>query len=536
MSLQTGRAARAVDLIGKAIALNPDFATAYSNRGLALQAMNRIEEALASYDNAIMLVPDYADAHCNRGLALESLKRPVEALASYGTAIALRPDYAAAYNNRGNVLQSLERLTEAITSYDKAIALMPGYAEAHYNRGNALRTMQRPDDAVASYDRAIALQPDHAAAFSNRGLALQALGRPDEAVASYDKSIATQRDFAEAYNNRGTALQALKRGAEALADYDRAIALKPDYTEAHNNRGTVLQLLKRPDEAATSYDRAIALRPDHAEAYNNRGTALQDMQRSEEALASYDKAIAMRPDYAEAYNNKSLCLLRMGCFDHGWPLYEWRKRRDEPVGARSYRQPVWLGEPDIAGKHVFVHWEQGLGDTLQFCRYANLVEARGAKVVMEVQQPLVRLLKRNFPTVDVIGPHQVQSDFDYHCPLLSLPLALGTEVETIPSQQRYFCADKAQRMQWAARLPAKTRPRIGLAWSGSTIYKNDYSRSTGLETYLPLLGPEAEWICIQKEIRQGDLAVLRQVGDIAFLAMICMTSPRRLHWWICWTW
>jgi tetratricopeptide (TPR) repeat protein len=516
VALQTGRAGRAVDLIGKAIALRPDYAEAYGNRGLALQELARSTEALASYDKAIALNPQHAEAYNNRGLVLQALRRPAEATASYDAAIALMSDYAVAHSNRGNALQELERLDEAVASFDRSIALAPDYAAAYYNRGNALRALRRHADAVASYDKAIALRPDYAEAHCNRGIALQEQGLFAAAVASYDKAIALRAYVAEAYNNRGTALQALNRPEDALASYDEAVALRPRYAEAWNSRGTVLQLLKRPEAAVASYDRAIALQADHVDAHCNRGTALQDLGHSEAALASYDTAITLRPDYAEAYTNKGLCLLRMGQLDAGWQLYEWRTRRHDYVAGRSFPQPAWRGEQDIAGKTLFIHWEQGLGDTLHFCRYAKLAEERGARVTMEVQAPLLHLMTQLSPTIRIIDPDRVAPDFDYHCPLLSLPLAFGTTLATIPSQPRHFSVEQPLRERWAARLQAPTKPRIGVAWSGGTLYKNDYSRSIDLATCLPMYSRGVEWVCIQKEIRPHDLAVLREAGGISF--------------------
>src|SRR5262249_12857138 len=147
-------------------------------------------------------------------------------------------------------------------------------------------------------------------------------------------------------------------------------------------------------------------------------------------------------------------------------------------------------------------------------RYAKLAEARGARVVFEVQQPLVRLLAQSFPTMRIIDPEQEPADFDLNCPLLSLPLAFATTVETIPSERRYLQADATLRRRWAARLPTKTAPRVGVAWSGSTLFRNDYSRTMDLATYRSLLAPGVEWICIQKELRPSDVAVLRTAGDI----------------------
>jgi predicted O-linked N-acetylglucosamine transferase (SPINDLY family) len=308
VALRTRRTQRGVELIAKAIEINPNVAAAHSNLGYALSALKLHEQALASYDKAIALKPDYADAYNNRGAALRNLRRHAEALASYDKAIALKPDYADAYNNRGNALSDLKRHDEALASYDKAIALKPDYSDAHYNRGTTLRSLNRHDEALASYDKAIALKPDHAEAYNNRGAALGNLKRHTEALASCDKAIALKLDYAEAHNNRGIALRSLKRDDEALASYDKAIVLKPDYPDAHYNRGNALSDLKRDDEALASYDKAIALKPDYADAHYNRGIALSDLKRHDEALASYDKAIALKPDYADAYNNRGIAL------------------------------------------------------------------------------------------------------------------------------------------------------------------------------------------------------------------------------------
>jgi tetratricopeptide (TPR) repeat protein len=508
IAMQTGRSQTAARLIGKAIALKPDYVDAYNNRGLALQELGRFEEAMASFDKAIALRPDDADLYSNRGLALEALKRPAEALASYDKAIAHRPDFPEAHNNRGNALQSLQLPSEALAAHAKAIALRPDYAPAHYNQGNAFRSLGRFAEAVACYDRAVALQSDHAAAYNNRGLALQALLLSEQAIASYNRAIAVQPTMAEAYNNRGIALQAAKRFEEALTSYDRATAVRHGYAEAWNNRGAVLQSLRRPEEALRSYNRALKLVPDYAEAYHNRASSLHDLKHSEQALADYDKAIALRPDYPEAYSNKAVCLLRMGRFAEAWPLYEWRKKRPEASADRVYAQPLWSGSEDIAGKTLFVYWEQGLGDTVQFCRYARLAEARGARVILQVQQPLLRLLRQVSPTVEIIGPQQSPADFDYHCPLLSLPLAFGTGVSTIPALGQPLRADARLCDAWAARLPATGRSRVGVAWSGGTDFKNDYSRSIDLGTFRALLYPAVDWICIQKELRPEDQAIM----------------------------
>jgi Tfp pilus assembly protein PilF len=420
--------------------------------------------------------PDQAEAYYNSAGALKQQKRFAEALAAFDRAIALKPDYAEAHNGRAIVMATLNRLAEAVAGFDRAIAHKPDYAEAHNNRAIVLQEQKRLPEALASFERAIALKPDHASVYNNCGDVLRELNRIDEALASYDKAIALKPDFAEAYYNRGIALHDLKRFADALADFGKAIALKPGY----------------------------------AAAYNNRGVVLQDLKRLDEALADFQQAAALTPDFAEACSNQSYCLLQMGRFEEGWRLHEWRKKTEIPVGNRTFAQPLWLGTESIAHKTLFVHHEQGLGDTIQFCRYGKLLRARGARVVMSVQQPLYRLLGHLGPDVEVIKQDETPAAFDYHCPLMSLPLALGTTLENIPSERRYIRADERLREQWAVRLPPRTKPRIGVVWSGSAKHKNDLNRSMDLATIAPLFSADTHWISLQQEPRDGEAALLRQ--------------------------
>jgi tetratricopeptide (TPR) repeat protein len=297
-----------------------------------------------------------------------------------------------------------------------------------------------------------------------------------------------------AYSNRGLVLSNLLRYEDALASCDRAIALRPDDAKAHANRGLVLSRLQRHADALASYDRAIALHPDQAKALAGRSVILADLHRHAEAQASLDRAIALSPDYADAYWYQGLCSLALGQFEHGWKLYEWRKRRDQPIGNGAFKQPVWLGDTSIAGKTLFIHWEQGLGDTIQFCRYATLATARGARVVMSVQDPLRRLLQTVGPDIGIIGGNDVPAAFDGHCPMMSLPLAFGTTLETIPNETPYLAADPAAVARWRLRVAALAGLRVGLCWAGNprteqpSAHAIDLRRSITLAQYAPLAG------------------------------------------------
>jgi tetratricopeptide (TPR) repeat protein len=475
----------------------------------------RLGEALAGYDRALAVRPDHATALHNRGVTLHLLQRFEEALASYDRALAVQPDNADALNNRGLALHQLQRWDEALASYIKALTLQPHYAAAFYNCGVTLQQLKRFGEALACYDRALALQPDYVDALSNRGVTLYELQQFDAALASYDRALALRPDHAEALNNRGVTLQQLRRFEEALASHDRALAVRPDYVEALNNRGVTLNQLCRFEEALASHDQALALRPDYADALSNRGNTLQQLKQFDAALASYDRALAPRPDYAEAHFNKSLLQLLKGDFDAGWQAYEWRWRNESlKLVRRDFAQPLWLGEAVPAGKTILLHSEQGFGDTIQFCRYAPLVAARGLRVLLEVPAPLKDLAASLAGVAERISANDRLPHFDLHCPLHSLPLALGTRIETIPAQVPYLSAPAQNMGRWSAALGPKRRLRVGVAWSGSPAHRNDANRSIKLGALRPILDVDADFVSLQKDVRPDDATVLQDCSDL----------------------
>jgi Tfp pilus assembly protein PilF len=393
---------------------------------------------------------------------------------------------------------------------------MPEDAAACNKHGIELARSGQLQDALAQFDAAVALKPDYAEAYNNRALILQDLNRPDDALTSLDRTLALAPDNARAQNNRGAVLQDLKRFEEAIAAHDKALALNASFAEAQFNRATALHALKCFDEAIADFEKAIALRPDYPEAFQNLGGTLQDEKRLEEAAAAYRKAIALRPNYAEAHNNLGLCELQLGQFEAGFRNYEWRKRLAGSAANRFFMRPEWRGET-ITGKTLFVHWEQGLGDTLQFCRFGKATAARGIKTIISVQQPLWGLLQQLRPAVDIIGHDAVPMAYDYHCPLMSLPGPLGVTSNSIPSEQSYLTANSALSSAWNARLAARQaspKPRIGVAWSGSADHKNDQNRSMALKALAPIFAVDAHWISLQKAVPPSDAALLAELPVI----------------------
>jgi len=432
-------------------------------------------------------------------------------------AVRANPNVADTYYNLGVAQGELKRPAEALASYERAIALKPDYADAYYNRGVALRELDRPAEALESYDRAIALKPDYAEAYNNRGVALGRLQRHVEALESYDRAIALKPDYAEAYNNRGAVLGELDRFAEAVESYDRAIARKPNYANAHNNRGLALAELNRFSEALKSYERAIALKPDYAEAFYNRGNVLRDLHRHRQAIDSYERALALKPDYASAHWNLADCRLLLGDFALGWQEYEWRWKLEQRDNARrDFRQPLWLGEESLEGRTILLHSELGLGDTLLFCRYATAVASLGGKVILEIQPPLLPLLADLEGVTQAVARGAPLPPFDCHCPLMSLPLAFKTDLDNIPADIPYIRSNAERVAAWQQRLGKKNKPRVGVVWSGSMKLRND-RRSMTFAQLLPLISEWAEWISLQTEVRESDLALLASRADVRHL-------------------
>ncbi|NTW51244.1 MAG: tetratricopeptide repeat protein [Chlorobiaceae bacterium] len=500
-----------------AIALKPDYVDAWLNRGNAKLRLKAWAAALASYEKVIGLQPDHAEAWANRGLVLHELKEWDAALVSYDKATGLNPDYAEAWLNRGNTLLELREREAAIASYDRATEINPGFIEAWYNRGRTLMELKAWDAAVASYDRLTAINPDFIEAWYNRGLAMKALGRLEEALASYDRLIALDSVLADAWFNRALVLQEMKRLEEAVESYNRVIVIKPDYAEAWSNRGVALKELKQLDAALASYDNAISFKPDYPEAWYNRGNALIELKQFHTALDSYDRATALRSDYANANWNKSIVLLSEGDYLKGWELYEWRWRADGfPSPERDFRRPLWLGGESINGKTILLHSEQGLGDTIQFSRYVNLVAALGARVVLEADPPVIGLLRQ----LEGVAEFVVKGDrfpwFDLHCPLMSLPLAFKTTLETIPSASGYLSSEPTKLDEWSRRLGGKAKPRIGLAWSGRPQHQNDHNRSLPLALLVQLLPPGFQYVSLQKEINEVDWPTLDSQTEIVY--------------------
>jgi tetratricopeptide (TPR) repeat protein len=511
---RAGRFDEAERIYDAILAIDPRDFEALHFSGVLKHQQGRSADALRLVAAALRARPGSADALVNYGVILETLQRHEDALASFDRALTLGADQAALHFNRGNVLHTLARYAEALASYDAALALAPELADAHYHRGNTLAALDRHADALASYDRALVLAASRADILANRGAVLLELECTDAALESLDRALALDPDNFAALNNRGNALGKLERYGDALASYERALALRPDDADALSNRGLALSELGRYDDALADYARALALAPDFIPGHLKRGHTLVRLARMADALASFGAAIALNPRDAEANFNAALARLCLGDFGEGWKQYEYRWERKKYAVARpSLPRPLWRGEEDLRGQTILLTAEQGLGDAIQFARYAPLVAARGAKVVLAVHRPLKALMQSVPGVAQIVADDEALPAFDHYCPLPSLPLAFDTVLATIPAQIPYLWPQQERLARWRDRLPQTGRLRVGICWAGNRDHQNDRRRSIPLERFAEILSvPSVDFVSLQKAVGAPEAAVLRACG------------------------
>ncbi len=407
---------------------------------------------------------------------------------------------------------------------DKAERLCAGILEYRPEDFDALQLLgllnlqrRRLVEALRFLSQALKVNSGSADAMSNLGLALHATGRFEEAVAHYRNALLIAPDHPEILYNLANACLELGRIDDALAGFDDVLAKNPSHVGALVNRGNALLRVNRPADAISNYDKALAAMPGHPQILTNRGHALRRLDRPVEALADFEAALVAGPQFPEAHFEAAMTRLTLGDFVAGWRAYEWRWKTATFAGQRrQLRAPLWLGDAPVSGRTILLHAEQGLGDTIQFIRYAPLLASRGAKVVCEVQPELLSLLSQ-FENIDVIAQGEPLPRFDLHCPLLSLPLAFGTGPETIPASVPYLAPPVQRLAHWRDRLP-QGGPRAGFVWSGSPAHKNDRNRSIPLARLAGLIeDPPVRCFSLQSDLRQADSEMLRGLPNLVHL-------------------
>jgi len=392
----------------------------------------------------------------------------------------------------------------------------PGHFPSLHRLAAIRRHQGKLEESLALLKQAIGCNPNSADVHNSMGNTLNALGRPQEAMDQYRCALALRPDFPEAHLNLGNSLRELGRFEEAGAAYMTAIALRPQYAEAHNRLGLVHSRMNRPLEAIACYSAALSLDPKMTIAYSNLGSALTDLNRHEEALPMFRRAREIEPEAAEPAWNEALARLALGDYERAWPDYETRWRAAElQILTRDFSQPVWDGQTDIAGKTILIHAEQGLGDTVMCARYVPMVIERGARVIVEVQKPLKRLMSAIPGVAQTVAYGETLPDFDTRVSFGSLPRAFETTIDTIPKQIPYLTAPAESPALEALSASDDARPRVGICWAGNPAFPTDHNRSIPLPVFSELLRtPGIRFVSLQQNLKPGDDQILAEFGNI----------------------
>ncbi len=536
----------AVKMAAAAVTVAPEMCVAWVALGQALKANRCFAEAEEAYERAIRLDGMNALARLGLGELRIASGGCEEAAREFELALRRQPDLVAAHLGLGNALALSDRNEEALLRYERALALRPRLPEAEYAAGFALARLGRIEEAETRYRRALTLRPDFAAVLVSLGSLLREQGREAYAEAALKRAVELRPDLIAGWINLAVLEQERRRPMEVESYLRRAFALNPaqvetlvawcqfraaeqdlagawgwlrwalalddENAEAVNMQGILLHLERHFAEAVVAFERAEAL--GSKAAASNRGNSLLDMGRMDEAILAHESAVERDPSHPGALYNLALTRLRLGDWERGWLDYEARWRfREVHRGPRISAQPRWRGEA-LEGRRVLLHAEQGLGDTIQFCRYAALVAAQGGTAILQVQEPVERLM-HSLPAVrsglvDIARLGAEVQEFDLECPLMSLPSVFGTTVDTVPRPGAYLSAEPAaideKRGQFCNMNPGL---RVGLAWAGNPHYKADRLRSACLSTLMPLLRTTGfTWISLQKGEAAAQLAGL----------------------------
>jgi tetratricopeptide (TPR) repeat protein len=525
LAYHSGRQDVALQLLGQVIRAAPNAPDPYVNLGVVYMALGRRDQAIAAYDRALELSPGLPSANNNLGNALMEAGEFDHAIECFEKALSAQPDWAEVIGRIGNALYRKGQIDDAIVHYRRALAIQPQLAEFHNNLGNALYKKERVHDAMVSYQRAITLNPGLADAYNNLGTVHFDRGELEEAYSCYQRALAIRPNFIDAANNLADVFQ--KRGQidQAISCLRQAMSINPNFADTYNNLGRMLVEKNLLDEALGFFNQAYTRRANYVEAVTNIANVMYRKNRLDDAIAYSRQALNIQPDYASAHWNMGLSLLCKGRFHEGWKEFAWRSQVKELRGIhRQFLQPMWDGR-NLNGQTLLLHSEQGFGDTIQFIRYLPKVTARGARVIVDCRPELIELMKQNFQADQWITRNDPLPAFDLQCPLMSLPMVLGTTLANIPSEVPYIVADAGKTAMWKERLKGQVGLKVGMVWAGLPEHDNDRNRSLPFQLLEPLLAIVGiTFISLQKGKAAAQMNQSRSKSNASLGNMIDWTS------------
>jgi Flp pilus assembly protein TadD len=545
---QSGDSEAAIQLIERAIAGQPHDAAFHFNLGLALQRLTRFAAASDAFRTAARLKPDWPQPHYELGRALHAAGDRDGAARAYRAALKLKPDYLQAEVNLANTLRADGRHAQAIAAYRRALRRAAHEPEIHNNLGAALRDAGDAEGAEKSFRAAIALRPAFPEALANLAALLVAAFRHAEAIPvaaaaraaapdragfcelhadalrgaeAYDAAIGAYRAALDLQPDRASAKFGLAEAHRLARDLHAAEAILrplaaqfPDLWQAQHDLANVVRHQGRFAEAEAGLRRALAL-SETAKTLAPLGMVLRDLQRLDESTAILERAQRLAPHDQDVRYNLATTYLTAGRLREGFALYDARfaKFRPRPVAGRA-----WTTER-VHGRTVLVTAEQGLGDTIHFLRYLPALAASGARILLRVQKPLLRLCQ-TFPGIAAVADDErALGQYDLHVPIMSLPHRLGI-ADPMPVPVPYLTADAAATAAWRARLADLPGRRIGLVWAGNPGFGGDHLRSIPPAMLAPLAEiPGVSWISLQKDAAaKPPLALIDHTADLADFA------------------
>lgn len=505
---------RAAAVATEGLVQEGDEPALWINLGNAQRGTGNLSNAADSYRRALAL--DQSNLRYLYNLASVEIELGAHEAALKNLQMCLKkePNLFEVNNNISVCHLKCGNLSEAKRYANKALGIRPNSREAHKNLGDILFAEKNFLDSLAAFRESLKIDPFYVSALRGLSQALYYLGRLTDALDSINIAANQDPDSIGVLLDRSRILNELRRYDEALVDIKRALEIDPNSTVALNNMGVAYGGLGRYADALEVLQRAVFLNDENPNAWNDLGGAQYRSGLINEAITSYDRAIVLDPEFSEAFFNKSQALLSRGEYLEGWRLYEWRWRsKGFPDRPRQYPQPLWLGERSLAGKRLFIFGEQGFGDSIQFCRYVDKCKELGAYVILQVFPTLTKLMKSLVGADHVISTTDPIPDFDFYCPMMSLPHAFRTTLQSIPLKTPYLSVDESSKLPWQRLLGEHSeRLKIGVCWKGNPHQANDRNRSMPLDAIMPLLTRDHQWVCLQKDLTTDEKRTLQHLA------------------------
>ena len=416
----------------------------------------------------------------------------------------------------GNIFQVHTQYHNSITHLQKALDLNPNSYQALNNCGVAFKKLNKASEAIKYFLKALEINIECEDALKNLAVHFYEVKEPEKALQFSSQLVRLKSNESNTMFLHGNILRDLKYFEQALFAYEEAIYLNPGKAKIFFNKGIVLQELGLYEMAIDSYDQAIFLDPNFSESHCNKGSTLRFLNYLEEAIPCFDRALKIDPRSVSALVDKGMTLMTLGKLEEGLPLYEYRWENESFKALKKDRNaPLWDGKTSLQSKRILIHAEQGFGDTIQFCRYAFNIISIGGTPILEVPPTLVSLLETLSPRCQVFPTGSITPKYDFHCPIMSLPLCFKTNLSNIPCPEPYLSADPKKVKLWKEKLEyTKKQKKIGIIWSGNPDHLNDANRSIELKQFLDFLPENLTYYSLQKDVQKQDRKILSTAKNI----------------------